>query len=313
MPSLRSRLLRAYLKYRSAKYDISAPIATRRELLNRVGERFPLPRNLICSKTKVGAVPCEWLSFPNVPDNKLLLYIHGGGYVSGSPRSHRHLVASLAKQSDIPALLIDYRLAPEHPFPAGLSDVLTVYKTLLAEGFSAENIIIAGDSAGGGMSLSLLLSLRSEDLPLPKAAVLLSPWTDLTISGASIKNRQHCDPYLRRDAIDRFVKYYCQASSPGHPLISPLFADLQGLPPLFIQAGNDEILLDDSVRLAENARAAGVTVEITIWPHMWHVWQFFIHLLPESRRANQDIVKFIKDTFNQETEPKAYEYSTHTG
>lgn len=313
MPSLRSRLLRAYLKYRSSRYDISAPIANRRELLNQVGERFPLPRNLICRKASVGAVPCEWLTFPDAPADKLLFYIHGGGYVSGSPRSHRHLVASLAKQSNISALLIDYRLAPEHPFPAGLTDVLIAYKALLAEGFSAENIIIAGDSAGGGMSLSLLISLRSENIPLPKAAILLSPWTDLTVSGASIENRQHSDPYLRRDAIDLFVKHYCQEASPGHPLISPLFADLQGLPPLFIQAGNDEILLDDSVRLAENARLAGVDVDITVWPHMWHVWQFFIHLLPESRRANRDIVNFIKNTFNQETERKTYEYSTHPG
>jgi acetyl esterase/lipase len=191
-------------------------------------------------------------------------------------------------------LVIDYRLAPENPFPAALEDATAAYRWLLKSGFKPEQIVIAGDSAGGGLSLSTMVSLRDAGDPLPRGAVLLSPWTDLAGTGESIKTHAEIDPWLNADNLIPFAALYFGKEDGRHPLVSPLYADLHGLPPMLIQVGSDEILLDDSTRLASRAQAAGVEVKMEVWDGLWHVWHIFASQLPEGQKAIEDLGRFAR-------------------
>jgi acetyl esterase/lipase len=188
----------------------------------------------------------------------VVLYLHGGGYVIGSPRSHRHLAAAVAAAGQASALLLDYRRAPAHPSPAAVDDATAAYRWLLDQGIAPGHIVIGGDSAGGGLTVATLLALRDARLPLPAGGVCISPWVDLTFSGASYRTRAAVDPIVTRPGIDEMARAYFGATSARAPLASPLFADLRGLPPLLIHVGSDEVLLDDAVQLADRAKAAGV-------------------------------------------------------
>lgn len=248
-------------------------------------------------KCDIEGLPGEWL-WPKGADHNTgytgtLLYLHGGGYILGSPDTHRPMVASLVRHAKARALLIDYRLAPEHPFPAGLEDAVKAYKWLLAQGVAPEAITVAGDSAGGGLTLALLLSLRDACIPLPAGAALLSPWTDLAMSGWTHITHRKRDPMISLDGALLAARHYLGSTNPTDPLASPLYGRFDGLPPLFIHVGGNEILLDDSLRLADRARAADVTVEIKVWNGLPHVFQA-ASFLPEARQSLKEIAAFLE-------------------
>jgi monoterpene epsilon-lactone hydrolase len=247
-----------------------------------------------CDHVSAGGVDGEWISPANAADDKAVLYFHGGGFRIGSVASHRDLVARIALACGFRVLAINYRLAPEHRFPAALDDALAAYNWMLGQGLKPANIAFAGDSAGGNLVLAAMLALRERVLPLPGVAVLMSPWTDLAATGASYVSRAEADPIHQRSMILALAKNYLGGQGdPCDPLVSPLYADLRDLPPLLIQVGDRETVLDDSVMLAEKARAAGVDVELEVWDGMIHVFQMFGAELPEAHRAISSIAGFL--------------------
>jgi acetyl esterase/lipase len=226
-----------------------------------------------------------------------ILFLHGGGFILGSPTLYRHFTWRIASAARACVLSIDYRLAPEHPFPAALDDAVTTYRWLLADGADPRRIAVMGDSAGGGLALSLLLRLRDEGIPLPAAAVALSPWTDLALTGASLGVNANADPLVSPEQPRQFVDYYLAGADPCDPYASPLYGNLEGLPPTIFQVGSDELLLDDAVRMADRMRAAGCRIELEIWPRMPHVWHLFAPVMPEARQAIERIGAFVADAF----------------
>jgi len=246
---------------------------------------------------EINGLYAEWLTPKDHMDGKLLLYLHGGGYVIGGCDMHRQMVSHIARAGRIRALLPEYRLAPEHKFPAAIDDAVATYRSLLEMGIKAEDIIFAGDSAGGGLTVATMLALRDAGDPLPAAAVLLSPFLDVTGSGESIKTRAAQDPWFRSRDLAFIADYYCEPHQRQFPLVSPVFADIEGLSPMFIQVGDDEILLSDSERIADQCVAAGIDVELEIWPEMWHVFQVFTRKMPESRKAIDKMGAYIQSHF----------------
>jgi acetyl esterase/lipase len=242
-------------------------------------------------------VPAEWITTPTTSANRVILFLHGGGYNSGSILSHRSLAANIAHAAKTRALIIDYRLAPEYLFPAAVEDAKAAYRWLLENQFRPEHIIIAGDSAGGGLALALLLSLRDEAQPLPAAAVCLSPWTNLTCTGESWETNRKKDIMLDPGALRESAELYLGESDPRTPLASPHYADLKGLPPILIQVGSDELLLSDATCFAEQAQAAGTNVTLQVWKGMQHEWHFAANILPEGRGAIEQIGQFIEAQF----------------
>jgi epsilon-lactone hydrolase len=238
-------------------------------------------------------VPAAWIVPPGLETKRTVLYLHGGSYNAGSIGSHLPLTGSIALAAKARLLAIDYRLAPEHPFPAAVDDALAAYQWLLKESVQANRIVVAGDSAGGGLTLSLLLSLREKGLPLPAAAVCLSPLTDMTFSGESWTTNARTDFMLKRIPAVKSAEIYFREANPRAPLLSPLFAELAGLPPLLIQVGSEEVLLSDSTQFAEKARLAGVDVTLEVWKGMQHVWQYAASMLPEARQAVARIGEFV--------------------
>jgi epsilon-lactone hydrolase len=230
--------------------------------------------------------------------NQVILYLHGGAYVNKTPAFHRRYVRHLASLTNTRALMVDYRLAPEHPFPAALDDAVTAYKWLLSSGYKSEQIVIAGDSAGGGLSAACLLSCREQNLPQPAAAVLLSPWLDLAGTGNSILRLEDADKQLHWENLEKSARAYYDKFPPTHPLVSPLFGDLNDLPPILIIAGGREILLDDSLRFADRLSMGECEVELIVQPDMGHVWLVFQPFIPEAEAANLHLAEFIQDHLN---------------
>jgi len=272
----------------------SLTIAERRAQYERAEKVFPTSPEVKVERVTAPAAPAEWLRPPSAAPGRVVLYLHGGGYVIGSPRSHRHLAAAIATAARSSALLLEYRCAPEAPFPAALDDAVAAYRWLLDQGVSAGGIAIAGDSAGGGLTVATLLALRDAGLPLPVAGVCISPWVDLTCGGASYVTKAAADPIVKRAGVDEMAHAYLGAADRRTPLASPLFADLHGLPPLLIQVGSEEVLLDDSVQLAERARAAGVDTTLEVWDQMIHVWHWFLPLLDEAAEAIAAVGRFTR-------------------
>ncbi|MDQ7064780.1 MAG: alpha/beta hydrolase [candidate division KSB1 bacterium] len=270
-----------------------ATLESRRQRLERFARLIPMPRG-VRRTAAMDSFPAEWLVPAGAPEDAAILYLHGGGYVMGSIRTHRALAARIARAAGVKCLTIGYRLAPEHPFPAALEDAHRAYGWLLQQKIPPQRLVVAGDSAGGGLALALLLFLRDRGEPLPAAAVCLSPWTDLAGTGDSIRSKAAVDPIVPVAALDYVARQYLHGENPKNPYASPLYGDLHGLPPLFIHVGTHEVLLDDSLRLAEKARAAGVRVTLDIWPDMMHVWHFFAPFLPEARQAIGNIGAFIR-------------------
>ena len=256
-----------------------------------------------CECVSAGGVDGEWISPANAPEDKAILYFHGGGFRIGSVSSHRDLIAQIALASGRRVLAINYRLAPEHPFPAALDDAIAAYGWMLDRGLKSGNVAFAGDSAGGNLVLVAMVAMRERGLPLPAAAVLMSPWTDLAATGASYVSRAEADPIHQRPMILALAKNYLGGQGdPYDPLVSPLYADLSGLPPLLIQVGDRETVLDDSVMLADMARAAGVDVDLQVWDDMIHVFQMFGAELPEAHHAIASIAGFLNRHLHLEAE-----------
>ena len=241
-----------------------------------------------------GGVPAEWTSTPAADPHRVILFLHGGAYIAGSIRSHRHMIAEAGRQARARTLALDYRLAPEHPFPAAPHDALAAYRFLLSSGFDPGNIALAGESAGGGLALATLISLRDEHTPLPARVWLSSPWTDLTMTGETMTTKAAVDPLIQRAYLQETAALYLNGIDPMDPLVSPINADLHGLPPTLIQVGTAETLLSDSTRLAAAAAAADVRVTLQAWPEMIHAWHLFHPQLTAGRDALAEVGAFIR-------------------
>ena len=293
--SLQAKIVRAVTSAYFALIDPeTVDIGKARTRLNILGSLVPTARRVVVEKTEVCGLRAEWLTPEKSLKNKVLLYLHGGAYVLGSCASHRHLVSYLARAGEIEALVPEYRLAPEHKFPAAIQDAVAVYEYLLSDGYAGKDIIIAGDSAGGGLSVATLLALRDKGAEMPAAAVLMSPWLDLSASGESHRTRDSADPWFNATDIPVVARYYCEKDQVRDPLVSPVYADMSGMPPIHIQVGDDEILLSDATRLVENAHQAGGKADIDVWHEMWHVFQAFLLVMPESREAIDRLGAYIK-------------------
>ncbi len=249
--------------------------------------------------TMVAGIKAEWVLPDGADASKVLLYFHGGGYATGSINTHRALVSQIAKNAGIKALIIDYRLAPEFKYPAPVEDAVITYKWLLENGYNAYQIAFGGDSAGGGLAVCALLYLRDNHIPLPKCAIALSPWLDHTMSGNSYKTHKDLDPMLVAEAFPIWSKYYMDESDPMSPYASPIFHDLHGLPPVYIQVGEEELLLDDSTRFADKAKAAGVDVTLEIFAKKFHVFNAFWRVLPRAREANKKLGAFLSEKLKE--------------
>ncbi len=291
MPSPEMQQVIDFLRMTAAPAGTVPTIEESRQALDAMAGAFPVPGDVTGTPLEVAGRPCERHT-PESPEDGLVLYLHGGAYVAGSLDSHRSLCARLAQATAREVLAVDYRLAPEHPFPAGLDDAVAVYRDVLASGRDAPQVVVAGDSAGGGLAAALLLRLRDERDPRPAGAVLLSPWLDLTMTADAVTSRAETDPMLREATLRRSAAAYA-GEDLRHPLVSPVFADPAGLPPLLVLVGTAEILLDDSRTFAERAAAAGVEVECDVEDDMPHVWPA-IDGPPESAAAMQRIGAWVR-------------------
>jgi acetyl esterase/lipase len=261
----------------------------------------PLPNDVKIEEVDINGVRAIWISTPEVVEEFVVLYLHGGGYVMGSIKSHKEFGSRISRVSNSRVLLLDYRRAPENPYPAALEDAVATYKWLIdSEGINPKNIIIGGESAGGGLTLATLLKLRDTGITLPTAAIILSPWTDLLMTGESIRTKAKVDPLANASDLFFLSSLYVGKDDPKNPFISPLYADLNGIPPMLIQVGSAEILLNDATRIAEKAKAAGVDVILDIWEDMIHMFQMFAAWGPEGQEATEKIGEFIKKYLKKE-------------
>jgi len=273
----------------------TAAITDLREEYDRAVEIFPLPDSVAREPGTLGGIPGEWLRPEGADPARALLYFHGGGYVLGSTRSHRHMVAALAAGAGVHAFSADYRLAPEHPFPAAVEDGAAAWQGLLESGIDPARAVIGGDSAGGGLTVAVLVKARDDGLPMPAGGLCISPWTDMTLEAGSYATKADSDPMVKKDQIERWTGVYLgDDTDRRHPWASPLYADLEGLPPLLVQVGSEEVLLDDSVSLAEAARRAGIEVQLTVADEMIHVWHWFDRLLDRASEGLDEAAAFIR-------------------
>jgi epsilon-lactone hydrolase len=282
------------LRAKIASRTPSADYRQRRRDMDARGLAYGLPADITVEPVSAGGVRAEWTSAPRSAVDAALLFLHGGGYVFGSLDSHRHLVAEAGRAAGCWALALDYRLAPEHPFPAPVEDTVAAYRYLLGRGIKPGRIAIAGDSAGGGLVVAAMVALRDAGLPQPGCGWCISPWVDMEANGESMASRAAADPMVQRDGIRDIAKTYLNGADPRSPLAAPIYADLAGLAPLLIQVGAAETLLDDALRLAKVAGAADVRVDLQIWPEMVHVWHLFHPELDVGRRAIREGGAFVR-------------------
>jgi epsilon-lactone hydrolase len=281
--------------------DFGAPPAQARAQFEGLLASVPAAPDLKLEAAQAGGVPGLWIDAPSVRPDRMMLYFHGGGYVAGSANGYRPLVGELGRATKTRALAVDYRLAPEHPFPAAVDDIVAAYKSLLDQGTSAKSIVFAGDSAGGGLVVAGMMAVRDSGLPLPAAGLAISPWLDLECTGASMISKAKSDLALSKNSLLHAGRSYRGNAAGGGrgSQLSPLAGDLSGLAPLLIHVGSAEILLDDAVRLAERAGAANVSVRLEIWPNMPHVWHLFGFMLSEGRDAIRNAGDFLNTYMNR--------------
>jgi acetyl esterase/lipase len=275
------------------RQDRNKPLAQRRREWEAEAEGHVLVEGARFASVIAGGIAAEWVDVPGAEPGRIVLLLHGGGYNAGSPKTHRKMAADLGAAARARVLVPDYRLAPEHPFPAAVKDALLAYGWLLSQGHTPENIILAGDSAGGGLALSMLLALREAKAVMPRAGVLMAPWTDLTCSSPSYEDKRALDPIITKEYLAEAGTWYAGRRDPRDPMASPLFADLSGLPPLLIHAGGDETMVDDSRLFVERAKEAGVAVVYKEWPGLWHVFHHAAPGVPEAAQAYTEIADFI--------------------
>jgi epsilon-lactone hydrolase len=291
------------IRSRLASRPRPADLAARRQRLDGLGHDYPLAPDVRVETVDAGGVPAEWTSTSAAEDGRVLIFLHGGGYISGSLNSHRHMVAQAGREAGARTLALDYRLAPEHPFPAALEDSVAAYRFLLASGIGPDRIALGGESAGGGLAVATVLSLRESGLPLPACLWCSSPWVDLALTGASLDSKAAVDPLIQKPYLAELAAAYLDGVDPKAPLVSPLYADLVGMPPMLIEVGSAETLLDDAIRLASVAGAAEVDVSLRIWPHMIHAWHLFFPELREGRQSLAEVGAFIRAQTSRTARP----------
>jgi acetyl esterase/lipase len=269
-------------------------VAEARARFEKMGEMLGRPSDAKCQPVKAGSVPAEWVDAPGCDPSRAVLYLHGGGYVIGSINTHRRLAYNISAAAGARVLLIGYRLAPEHPFPAAVDDATEAWRWLLQQGFAPRRLAIAGDSAGGGLTLATLVNLRDRKLGLPGCAVAISPWVDMEAIGNSITARAAEDAMVQKEGLLWIAGLYLNGANPKSPLAAPLHADLAGLPPILVQVGTAETLLDDATRIAEKLHRAGVSVRLAVWPNMPHVFPLFAPILSEGADGCAEIGAFIR-------------------
>src|SRR5882724_696615 len=260
------------LRAKLASRERSDDYRQRRKEMDAAFSQYGIARDIIVEPVNANGVRAEWTATPADDRDAALLYLHGGGYVIGSLDSHRHLVSEAGRAAKTWALALDYRLAPEHPFPAAVEDAVAGYRYLLARGIKPGRIAIAGDSAGGGLVVAALVAIREAGLPQPRCGWCISPWVDMEMTGETMTTKAAADPMVQKEGVAEMARLYLNGADPRSPLAAPLYADLSGLAPLLIQVGAAETLLDDAIRLGKLAGAADVRVELQIWPEMVHVW-----------------------------------------
>jgi monoterpene epsilon-lactone hydrolase len=302
MPSLKSKIFNFMMrnrhlfqgKLKKDVFDANTSIIEFRELCEKGANKYSkIPDGIKVKKDKIDGIKTEWIIAEGTDSEKVILYVHGGGYVSGSCNDHRGFVSKFAKYCGVTNLVYEYRLAPEFPFPAALDDSLETYKWLLAKGFKPSNIIIAGESAGGGLSLAILLALQEHKIPMPAACVAISPWTDLTCSSDSYLTKAKVS-VAPKNSWNVFSKHYCGSNPANLPLISPLFGDLEGLPPIFINSGVDDELFEDGKKFYEKAKEAGVNITFRAGVGMVHCYPLLAPMFKEAKEAMEEICDFIK-------------------
>lgn len=300
MPSLRSKFCRFLTRVLMAPiFNPNKSIAETRRDMERLSKFTSLPPKTRVSRIQLKGIAAEWIYGEAARRDRVVLYLHGGAYNICSPNTHRETAARIAHASGARVLLPDYRLAPEHPFPSALQDATEAYRWLLESGFKGGQIALAGDSAGGGLAIATALALREAGAPPPAAIACISPWTDLAMTGESIKTKAQADPLLNLPALKRMAANYFGDRDPRSPLISPVYADLREIPPILIQVGSDEILLDDSTRMARAAAAAGVRVSLKVYRQLWHVFHFNAKFMPEAKAAIAELGAFIQAHFTK--------------
>jgi monoterpene epsilon-lactone hydrolase len=271
--------------------------AERRQRLDSFGSALGVPDDARLETVRINDVQAEWSATPAADSSYAVLYLHGGGYMAGSIVSHRYVAIEIGRSARARTLALDYRRAPEHPYPAQLEDALAAYRYLLDQGLVPGKIAVGGDSAGGNLTLALMIALRTQGLPLPACGWLASPWSDLTASGATMQSKAATDPMIQKPYLLELAQNFAGGRNLSDPLVSPQLADLTGLPPLLIQVGSDETLLDDSVTLAGRAGAAGVATTLQVWPDMIHAFPMFFPRVAASRRATSEAGSFIRSNF----------------
>jgi monoterpene epsilon-lactone hydrolase len=275
-----------------------AGLSERRLRVDALGGQYPIPADVRVEAADANGVRAEWTTTPEADPARVILFLHGGGYVSGSLNSHRHMVAQAGREAGARTLALEYRLAPEHPFPAALEDAIAGYRFLLSRGFTPDQIAVAGDSAGGGLAVALPVSARDAGIPLPACIWCSSPWVDLEATGSSLTTKAAVDPMIQKPYLIELAASYLNGADPRSPLASPLHAELRGLPPMLIQVGSAETLLDDSVRLAGVAGAADIRVRLEVWPDMIHAWHLFYQEVAGGRRALAEAGAFIRSNLS---------------
>ncbi|MFD2229588.1 alpha/beta hydrolase [Alkalimarinus sediminis] len=294
MPSPQSRATRWVVKSLIAPIlNAETPIDIQRKRLDKLVGLIPLPRGVKTRALKIRGIPALWID-TKAKNHRVILFLHGGAFNIGSIQSHKEFAARVGQAANANVLLIDYRLAPEHPFPAGLDDAVSAYHWLGVQGYSSRNIAIVGDSAGGGLALSTAMRLRDGASDLPACLCLMSPWTDLTMSGESVKTNATTDIMLNPLWTRQLAHHYAGPDSLANPLASPHYGDFSGLPPIITHAADDEILLSDARRLTKKALAAGVDATLEEFSGVWHIWHTHAGFMPESKRAMKKIGAFIK-------------------
>lgn len=285
---------------RESPLGAGGDVLEQRRMFQEILGAQPLPAGVTVTPAALGAVPTAEITVAGVEPRHVVLYFHGGVYELGSAALGADLASEIGRRIDASVISVEYRLAPEHPYPAAVDDAVAAYEALLHRGVAASDIVLAGESAGGGLAVATLVAARDRGLPMPAAALLMSPWADLTLSGASMDTKQGIDPLLSRDRFLRAVADYAGGHDPSAPLISPIFAGLSGLPPLVIQAGSHEVLLDDAVRLAGRAAADDVAVTLDITPGVPHVFQAYHAVLEEGVAALDRAAQLLSNVFQKE-------------
>lgn len=308
--SVKGRMIHLMMRYRHLLkgklrrevIDRNTSVERLRSECERSAERLAqMPVGVTAEKAEYHPINAEWIRPEGADESKTILYFHGGGFVMGNAKSHRGIVGNFVNMVGYKALLFDYHLAPEFPAPAAVNDSAAIYSWLLEQGYHPEDIIFAGDSAGAGIELGTLVKLRDEGIPMPAACVAFSPSLDMTVSGESHKTRVKADPCTPKGMTETYYDYYVGNGDPTHPYISPLFADLTGLPPIMIHVGNDEVLRDDATRFGERADFFGVDIRVKVWKGMFHCFPLLAPMFEEATEAMKQVDTFIKHNMQKES------------